>query len=96
MDFEFINKCAAKLKPIGVKVSIDIKDDCYYATFDGTKSPMRTRWVELFGISFGQIAMRTLMEVHSALDVEEPAEHIVVFKIGTLFDILSKQHEQTL
>jgi hypothetical protein len=96
MDFEFVDKCKAKLKPLGVKVSIDIIDDCYYATFDGTKSLMKTRWVELFGISFGQIAMRTLIEFHSALDVEEPADNIAVFKIGTLFDILSKQHEQTL
>jgi hypothetical protein len=96
MDFEFIDKCRAKLKPMGVKVDIDIKDDCYYATFDGTESLMRDRWVNSFGMSFGQIAMRTLMEFHSALDVEQPIDDLVIFKIGTLFDILSKQNEQTL
>lgn len=96
MDFDFVDKCRAKLKPLGVIVTINIIDDCYYVTFNGTKSKIKGRWESMFGLAFGQAAMRTLLEFHSALDVEQPEEDLVIFKIGTLFDILSKTNVQTL
>lgn len=97
MEFDFVTRCEEQLKPLGVKVVAELgEDNVYYVTFDGNHSHLsvpRDRWAELFGLSFGQVATRTIMQTQPAMDAAQLSEFVVQFKIGTLFDILSKEHK---
>jgi hypothetical protein len=94
MEFDFIERCEKQLRPLGVTVVAELgSDNVYYAIFDGSRSPLskQNKWTAIFGLDFEQLTKRLIMETEPALESEQPSDHVVRFKIGTLFDILSKK-----
>jgi hypothetical protein len=76
-------------------VALDLRDSTYYVKIDATNGPLtEEKWIDTFGISFEQIALRNVMVHYAPLEVIRLTDLSIEFKIGTLFDLLSKkQHE---